>query len=214
MTSTGSFIGVFFMSQRMTAAAVAGLVCLGVASAAPAWAQRGGRSVGGGTPEVMASKTLYENKAFGIKFAVPPGLELHTPDSPGRYRAAFTDRKIVLLVNPLRVEDTIAVKYADGMTEANVRSYQAILESNPPQAKLPGYEKVSLAFGKIGKDGAEEGVEFVYRAQQNGEAVTIRQAVFVHNGRGFTVTCTSVTKDYDMANREWFERLLREIEFS
>ena len=206
------------MSQRIGGRAVVAVVCVGlaVAIAAPAWAQRGGgRSrEGGAATEAAASKKLYENKELGIRFAVPPGLELYTPESAGRYKSAFTERKIALLVNPLRVEDSVAVKYADGMKEADLKSYQAILESNPPQAKLPGYEKVSLAFVKIGKEGAEEAIDFVYKDTQNGESTTIRQVVFVHNGRGFTLTCSAVTKDYGMANREWFEVLLRQLEFN
>lgn len=203
------------MSCRFGRRIVVGCVCAALLSAAaPAWAQRGGRGRGeAAASEPGVSKTRYESKEFGFRFGVPPGLDLYTPGMPGRYRSSFTERKILLLVNPRVPEDSIAIKYADGMTEAEVKSYQDILAGTPPQAKLPGFEKVSLASAKFGKDGAEDGIDFVYHATQDGKAMTYRVAVFVHNGRGFTVTCASLTKDFETANREWFESLLKKIEF-
>jgi len=204
------------MSLRCARILVIGGMCIAAMSwAVPARAQRGGGGGGrsmGGSPEGRGSKTQFDDKSLGVRFAVPPGLDLFTPSAPGRYRSAFTERKIALLVNPRQVEDTISVKYADGMTAADLKAYQVVLESNPPQAKLPGYEKVSITAGKVGKEVAEESVDFIYRATQNGEALTYRQVVFVHGGRGFTVACATRTKDFGTANREWFDSLLKHLE--
>jgi hypothetical protein len=197
-------------SVKVLFVAVVTAVC--VASTSSAWAQRGRGGRGAGA-EASGSQTFYDSKEFGIAFAVPPGVVLYTPDAPGRYRAVLTERKIALLVNPLQVEDSITIKYADGMTEADLKNYQAMLETNPPQAKLPGYEKVSLASAKIGKDGAEEAIDYVYKVKQDGADVTLRQIVFVHNGRGFTITCSAARKDFDQANRTWFSTLLKQLEF-
>ena len=198
-------------SARTLLAIVVPIVCL--AAPSPAWAQRGGRGGGEGGAAAPGSQKFYDSKEYGIAFAVPAGLVLYTPEAPGRYRVSFTERKIALLVNPLRVEDSISIKYADAMTEADLKSYQALIETNPPQARLPGYEKVSLAFAKIGKDGTEEAIDYVYQVKQDGADMTLRQIVFVHNERGFTVTCSATKKGFDQANREWFGRLIKDLEF-
>ena len=190
-------------SVKALSVAVMAVVCL--VSTNPAWAQRG-RSR-------EAQPSGFDNKELGIAFAVPPGVVLYTPDIPGPYRALLIDRKIALLVNPLEAEETMTIKYADGMSAADLKSYQNVLETNPPQAKLPGYEKVSLAFVKIGVAGAGEAIDYVYKVKQGGADVTLRQVVFIHNGRGFTITCSAPRKDFDQANRVHFSALLKELEF-
>jgi hypothetical protein len=196
------------MNACVKAVCVAGALCVLVSSVAPVVAQRGGRG-----RDESAPLTSFDNKEFGIAFAVPQGLALYTSESPGRYAASLVERKFALLVNPIRIEDTISIKYADGMTEADLKAYHAVLSSNPPQSKLPGFEKVSLELTAIGKDGSEEAVDFVYRVKQGNNDMTLRQIVFVHKGRGFTVLCGSKKRDFEKANLAWFTPLVKQIEF-
>jgi len=66
-----------------------------------------------------------------------------------------------------------------------------------------------VRFIKVGKDGAREALEFVYDTQ----LMTIRQVVFIHNGRGITFTCTSLQAQYGSADAELFRPIFSRLEF-
>ena len=179
-------------------------------------AQRGG---GGRSVERPVTRTTYENADFGIKFAVPSGMDLYTPEEPGLYSHFFTDRRLAYMVSPTRQEESIGVKYSDGVSEADLGSYQTMLETNPPQAKLPGFLKLAVAEIPVGKDGARSAVNFVYEMttpktdKAPAMEMTLRQAVFIHKGRGFTITCEASKKRFDKVNKDTFDKFLSKLEF-
>jgi hypothetical protein len=181
---------------------------------APLVAQRGGRGA-----DRPAARTTYESSEFGLKFPVPPEMDLYTPDQPGAYRRVFTERRIAFVVSPARPEESISIKYSEGVTEADLKSYQTTVDTNPPQAKLPGFAKLGVADIPIGKDGTKSAVNFIYEMTtprtDKAPAVdmTLRQVVFIHNGRGFTITCEATRKRFDKVNKDVFDKFLSKIEF-
>jgi hypothetical protein len=180
-------------------------------------AQRGGG--GGRGAERPIARTTYESSDYGFTFSVPSDMDLYTPDQPGAYRRIFTERRIVYVVSPMRPEESISIKYSDNVTEADLKSYQTTIETNPPQAKLPGFVKIGVANVPIGKDGAKNAVNFVYDMTTPGSAkapsveMTLRQVVFIHKGRGFTITFEAAKKRFDKVNKDTFDKFLSKIEF-
>jgi hypothetical protein len=175
---------------------------------------RGGRGV-----DRPMDRRSYESADYGLKFPVPADMDLYTPDEPGMYRRVFTERRIVYLVNPMHPEESISIKYADHMTDADVASYKTVVDTNPPQARLPGFLKIGVMESPIGKDGAKRAVSFIYgmTTPRTGKAaeleMMLRQVVFVHQDRGFTITCETSKKRFDKVNAGTFDRFLSRIEF-
>jgi hypothetical protein len=188
--------------------AVVVLAVVAVATAALS-AQRGG----GGRNERPLNRTSYESAEYGVKFPVPGNMDLYTPDEPGIYRRVFTAGRSVFIVNPQNTEETIGIKVSAGATDAELASYKAALESHPPQAKLPGFAKVAVGDVTIGKGGGKQALNFVYRVTQDRMEMTVRQVVFIHNGRGFTVTCESLQKRFEKIDHDVFDPFLAKFEF-
>ena len=180
-------------------------------------AQRGGG--GGRGADRPPVRTTYESSDYGFKFGVPADMDLYTPDEPGRFSRVFAERRLAYMVSPTRPEESVGIKYADGVTEADLTSYQTTIETNPPQAKLPGFQKIGVANIQIGKDGAKPAVNFVYELTTPktnlapSVDMTLRQVVFLHKGRGFTITCEATKKRFDKVNKDTFDKFLSKIEF-
>jgi hypothetical protein len=104
---------------------------------------------------------------------------------------------------------SVTSKSSPNATEAELKSYKEILDANPPQAKLEGFKKHSVRFIKIGKLADKEALEFVYDVG----ITTIRQVVFVHNGRGVTFTCSALQAQYGAAQADMFKPLFSRLEF-
>src|SRR5512146_1898351 len=135
---------------------------------ATSWAQRGGGGRGGGgsagsetavPPKLL---TAYDSDDYGLKFPAPPRLSMYTPEVPGPFRQMFTERKIVYLVDLMGNSASVSVKYSPGVSDADLKGLKETLDTNPPQAKLPGYRKISLRTIKVGTAGDKDAVEYVY----------------------------------------------------
>ena len=180
-------------------------------------AQRGGG--GGRGADRPPVRTTYESGDYGFKFGVPAEMDLYTPDEPGRFSRVFAERRLAYMVSPTRPEESVGIKYTDGVTEADLTSYQTTIETNPPQAQLPGFQKIGVANIQIGKDGAKPAVNFVYELTTPktnlapSVDMTLRQVVFLHKGRGFTITCEATKKRFDKVNKDTFDKFLSKIEF-
>ena len=178
-------------------------------------AQRGGGG-GRGTDRPL-NRTSYDSTDYGIRFPVPADMDLYTPDEPGMYTRVFTPGRIVFIVKPQHIEESIGIKIAENVTEADLASYKTAVETNPPQAKMPGFVKIGVAGITIGKDGDRKALNFVYTATQESATqekmeMTFRQVVFLHKGRGFTITCASQVKHFEKVNKETFDKFLSTIE--
>lgn len=176
------------------------------ATAGHAIAQRGGR---GATVERPDTPTRFESQELGLAFDVLETLRLYTPVAPGRYESVLVEGKFAYLESPAIRGVSVVAKSSAGVTEADLKGYKDILDSNPPQAKLEGFKKRSVRFIKIGKNADKDALEFVYDAGSS----TIRQVAFVHNGRGFTFTCTSLQAQAGSAEVDMFKPLFSRLEF-
>jgi hypothetical protein len=185
--------------------AVLALVMLAV----PLAAQRGGRS-GGGRPE---TKSVYDSNEYGMKFPVPPGLELYTPQDPGPYISVLSDRRIIYLVGVSSRDVSVSARYSPNVPEAELKAFKDTLDSSPPQAKLPGYKKISARVIMIGARADKEAVEHVYDVTNNNVRTTVRQVMFVHKGNGFTFTCSAVERQYASIDKRSFEPIFAAMEF-
>jgi hypothetical protein len=174
----------------------------------PLAAQRGRRSDAG-----SSAKSVYDSEEYGMKFPVPPGLELFTPQEPGPYLSILKDRRIIYLVGASSRDINVSVRYSPSLTEADLNSSKDTLDSAPPQAKLPGYKKISVRFTKIGAGADKEAVEHVYTVTINDVPTTVRQVMFLHKGRGFTFICSAVESHYASADKRLFEPIFARMEF-
>lgn len=167
---------------------------------------------GGDGPPTL---TEYDNKDYGLFFPVPEGLSLFTPEQPGRFASLLGEatRRIALLVNLLDQDVSIAVKCSSGVTDADLKSLKQTLDSNPPQAKLPGYKQISVDTPKVGLRSDKDAVGHVYSVMEDTVVKTIRQMMFVHKGRGFTVICSAPAKQFEQVNKKTFDRFFATIDF-
>jgi hypothetical protein len=176
------------------------------AVAGTALAQRGGRNAAAERPD---TPMRFDNADLGLGFDVPEGLRLYTTERPGRYRSTLVDGRFFYLENPGMRSASVVAKWSANTTEADLAAYKNILDTNPPQAKLEGFKKHGVKMIKIGKEGTKDALEFVYDTGNS----TIRQVVFVHNGKGFTFTGTVLQAQFGAAEAEMFKPLLERLEF-
>ncbi len=185
-------------------------------------AQRGGGGGGGrgasspsASPEANPSTLLteYDNVDYGMKFPAPPELSIFTPAHPGPFSRMFTPGKVIYLMDLVGKPASVSVRYSPGVTDADLKGLKATLESNPPQAKLPDYKKISVGMIKIGTHGDKDAVEYVFNSKEKDGMTTTRQVVFIHNGKGFTFACAALEKDFAAVDRKSFQPLFASIEF-
>jgi hypothetical protein len=193
--------------MRRTLGMLMAVLLLAVVSV-PLAAQRG-RGAGAGS----SAKSVYDSAENGIKFPVPQGLELFTPEDPGPYTSFLSDRRIMYLVGASSRDVSVSARYSPNVTEADLKASKDTLDSNPPQAKLPGYKKISVRFIKIGTGADKDAVEHVYTVTSNNVPTTVRQVMFLHKGRGFTFMCSAVERQYASADKRLFEPIFARMEF-
>jgi hypothetical protein len=169
-------------------------------------AQRGGRNSGIERPD---TPMRFESADLGLAFDVPEGLRLYTTERPGRYRSLLAEGRFAYLENPAMRSATVTAKVSANTTEADLAAYKGILDTNPPQAKLEGFKKHSVKMIRVGKNADKDAMEFVYDSGNS----TIRQVVFVHNGKGFTFTGTVLQAQFGAAELEMFKPLFERLEF-
>jgi hypothetical protein len=197
------------MTPKMRSALV--VLSVVVFSAALAAQRGGGRGRGGG--ERPATPTTFDSQELGISFAVPSGLQLYTPEAPGRFKSLLSEGRFLYLTSSSMRNTTVSAKYSSGTSDADLKAYRQILDTNPPQAKLPGFKKHRVRFIKIGKNADQEALDYEYDVKQNDLPVTIRQVVFVRDGKGFTFTCTSLQHQFGEAEATLFGPLFSHLEF-
>ncbi len=204
------------MRRLFVSAAVMALVALFSAHMS---AQRGGRGgggargggVGGAAPTLL---TVYDSTEYAIKFPAPPEFSIFTPEYPGRFRQIFRERRIIYLVDLVgKATAAVTVRVLPKATEADLTGFRTTLDSNPPQAKLPEYRKISLAMIKIGAAGNKDAVDYVYTAKEQDALTTTRQVVFIHKDNGFIFSCAAPEKDYPSVDKKSFQPLFASIEF-
>src|SRR5512135_285105 len=182
-TYTQRRIGVMRRSLAVSTFVVAVIVGF----ALPARAQRGGGGRGRGMDESTVTKTSFDSPDKTVGFVVPPDVRLFTPESPGRFGEIFKSGYIAYLINPVGGEVTIGIKAIPGATEADLKGLRETLDANPPQAKQPGYKKVSVGDVKVGTKQNKDAVDHVYTAEVNKKLITTRDVMFVHGQNGYRI---------------------------
>jgi hypothetical protein len=170
----------------------------------------GGRSAGMERPE---TPTVFDSEELKIHFDAPEGSLLYTRAAPGRYKAVLVDGKVLRMDSTSGRDVVLEAKSSPNMSEADLKGYLSVLETNPPQAKLPGFKKVSLKTIKIGKHKDKEAIDFVYNVELDGAPKTFRQVAFVHGGNGFVFTCSSLQPKFGAADIALFGLVFSRLEF-
>ncbi|MGE5359891.1 MAG: hypothetical protein ACM3NQ_12820 [Bacteroidales bacterium] len=198
------------MRRFAVAAFVLALVAL---LALPVSAQRGGGGGRGGSMGDAVTRTSFESPDKALAFPVPPDLTLFTPEAPGRLGQLFRSGYAAYMLNLLHDEVAIGVKPLPGATEADFLGVAWAVENKPPQAKQPGYKKVSAGFIKIGLKQDKDALDYVYTANNaKNEPITTRQVMFLHGGKGYVITCTAAEKDFAATNKKDFDVLFQKLE--
>jgi hypothetical protein len=182
-----------------------------VLSSAGLTAQRGGGR--GAAPERPEAPTVFDSEELKIRFEAPQGALIYTVAAPGRYASVLVNGKFLRMDSREFRDVVVEAKSSANMTEADLKGYMSVLETNPPQAKLQGFKKISVKMIKIGKEREKEAVEFVYNSQQDGTPRTFRQIAYVHAGNGFVFTCSSLEPQFGAANVSVFNVLFSRLEF-
>jgi len=196
---------------RCAPVVVLGVVLLSVGLAA----QRGGGGGGGNRGGVERPETpmVFDSEELKVHIEAPDKTLLYTTAAPGRYKSMLVNGKF-LHISSMEFRDiAMDAKASPNMTEADLKGYLDALGTNPPQAKLPGFKKVSLKTIKIGKQRDKDAVEFVYNAEQGGTSTTFRQIAFVHAGMGFVFTCSSLQPQFGAADSQVFNPVFAHMEF-
>lgn len=153
---------------------------------------------------------VYSNKKYGISFTIPEGIKLYTVENPGPLAYQISSIAPFIFVNPDFTEENINVRVGENVSESDVSDLKEILDKNPPA--LPQYQKISISFIKIGKQGNKTAVEHVFIMQGN-ILGKLRQVTFEHRGRGFIFTCGTAVDRFDKANQQFFDALFSSMEF-
>ncbi len=187
------------------------VILLGVVlSSAGLAAQRGGRGAEIERPEAPA---VFDSQELKIHFDVPQGALVYTVAAPGRYESVLVNGKFLRMASKEFRDVVVEAKSSPNMTEADLKGYMTALETNPPQAKLEGFKKISVKMIKIGKERDKDAVEFLYNSHQDGTPRTFRQVAFVHAGNGFVFTCSSLEPQFGAAMVSMFNVLFSRLEF-
>jgi hypothetical protein len=174
-------------------------------------AQRGG---GGGRSSTAAPvRSEYDSATYGLKFTVPTGLELYTDEEPGRYEKILVSGRAIYLINSDQRDASIVAKVSADVSEADLKGLKGVLESNPPQAKLPGYKKIAVSEIMIGAAADKPAVEYIFSEKNDKMTATVRQVMFLHQGRGFTFICTAPERQFGSYNKRFFDPLFARMEF-
>lgn len=155
----------------------------------------------------------YSNKEYGISFSIPKGMNKYTPENPGPLRSLFSEGTLLKLVNLDFKDENIDISCSgdNKVSEADLKEFKLRLDANP-NMNIPGYQRISVSFTKIGKQKDKIAVEHVYKMRGN-VLGKLRQVTFSHRDRGFIFTCGTAFERFDEANQQFFDVLFNSMEF-
>jgi hypothetical protein len=97
-------------------------------------------------------------------------------------------------------------------TEKELDQTKQDLDSGTLYRSLPQYQKISVKYIKIGKQGNKTAIEHIHALNQR-EPKKLRQIMFVHKGRVFNFTCATSPDRFDSANNQFFGSIFNSMEF-
>ena len=164
------------------------------------------------TTNAVSVDNIYSNEKLGIKFVVPEGVNLYTAESPGPMASRITSETTLWLVNSSIAAERINVKVSQfqDATESELNKSKQELDYNP--SPIPNYQKISVKFIKIGKQGDKNALEHIHALKQK-EPKKLRQIMIIHKGRAILFTCSTSPERFDSADKQFFDLIFHTMEF-
>jgi hypothetical protein len=161
---------------------------------------------------VMSADDIFLNEKWGLKFNVPTGVNAYTSDNPGPMASRINADTPLWLVSSSLALERINVKVSQSQ-DANEQELDAVKQQLERDGlPFPQYQRVSVKYITIGKEGSKKAVEHLHALKQK-EPRNLRQIMFVHRGRVFNFTCATSPERYDIANKHFFDIVFRSMEF-
>lgn len=164
----------------------------------------------------ISADSYFSNEKWGVKFAVPAGVNAYTSENPGPMASRINLETPLWLVSSSLASERINVKFSQ-FDDATEKELEEALEETKQQMErdglpLPQYQGISVKFIKIGKQGNKKAIEHLYALKQR-EPKKLRQIMFVHRGRLFGFTCATSPERFDTANNQFFDLIFSSMEF-
>ena len=166
------------------------------------------------TTNAISGDNFYSNEKWGVKFAVPVGVNVYTSENPGPMASRINSETPLWLVSSSLASERINLKVSqfEDATEKELNETKQELDSGTLYRSIPQYQKISVKFIKIGKQGNKNAVEHIHALKQR-EPKKLRQIMFVHRGRFFNFTCATSPERFDIANSQFFDLIFSSMEF-
>ncbi len=163
-------------------------------------------------PTNAISDDYYSNEKWGIKFAIPEGVNLYTSENPGPMASRITSETPLWIVSSSLASERINVKVSseNDVTEKELEELKQQLENNG--MPFPQYQGISVTFIKIGKQRDKKSIEHIHVLKQR-EPKKLRQIMFVHRGYLFNITCATSPERFEIANSQFFDVIFSTMEF-
>lgn len=161
---------------------------------------------------VMSAGNIFSNEKWGLKFIVPAGVNVYTTENPGPMASRINSETPLWLVSSSLASERINLKvsqFQDATEKELDETKQQLEQSGLPFSQ---YQRISVKFIKIGKQGNKKAVEHIHALKQR-EPKKLRQIMFIHNGRVFNFTCATSPERFDTANNQFFDSIFSSMEF-
>ena len=162
----------------------------------------------------ISADSYFSNEKWGLKFVVPEGVNAYTSENPGPMASRInTDTPLWLVYSSLPSERiNLKVSQFQDATEKELDETKQDLDSGNLFRSFSQYQKISVKFIKIGKQGNKKAVEHIHALKQR-EPKKLRQIMFLHRGRVFNFTCATSPERFDTANQQFFDLIFSSMEF-
>lgn len=161
----------------------------------------------------ISADSYFSNEKWGLKFTVPAGVNVYTSENPGPMASRINSDTPLWLVSSSLASERINLKVSQfqDATEKELEEAKQQLEQTGI-IPIPQYQRISVKFIKIGKQGNKNAVEHIHALKQR-EPKKLRQIMFVHRGRIFNFTCATSPERFDTANNQFFDSIFSSMEF-
>ncbi|MBI4707686.1 MAG: hypothetical protein HY761_07155 [Candidatus Omnitrophica bacterium] len=114
----------------------------------------------------ISEDSYFSNEKWGIKFAIPEGVNLYTSENPGPMASRITSETPLWIVSSSLASERINVKvsHRQDATEKELEELKQQLEING--MPFPQYQGISVKFIKIGKQRDKNSVEHIHALKQ------------------------------------------------
>ncbi len=162
----------------------------------------------------VAGAKRFESEKFGFSFNAPETVNIYTADDPGPMASRINSATPLWLVNSALASERINLKVSDfqNPTERELNQLKQQMDDGTLYRSMSQYQKVSVRFVKIGKNGDKHAVEHIHALRQR-VPKKLRQIIFIHRGRFFSFTCATSPERFDSADKQFFDLVFQTMEF-